>query len=49
MDTCNVGLYYSKIFFIDLIAYSDTNFVGCKLDRKSTSKSCQILGINLLI
>nr|GEU74684.1 retrovirus-related Pol polyprotein from transposon TNT 1-94 [Tanacetum cinerariifolium] len=28
----------------DLKAYSDSNYAGCNLDRKSTSRGCQIFG-----
>ena len=31
---------------MDLIGYSDVDFAGCKLDRKSTSETCQFLGVN---
>ena len=33
---------------MDLIGFSDTNFAGCKLDRKNTSRTCQFLGVNLI-
>jgi hypothetical protein len=32
----------------DLIGYSDTNWAGCKIDRKSTSGTCQFLGRSLV-
>ena len=38
--TENVGLWYSKQSTFDLIGYSDVDYVRCKLDRKSTSRSC---------
>ena len=46
--TLNIGLWYSKDSSIELIAYSDADFAGCKLDRKSTSGTCQFLGVNLI-
>ena len=46
--TQNVGLWYSKKFSLELIAYSDSDFAGCKLDRKSTSEVCHLLGENLI-
>ena len=46
--TQTLGLWYSKDSLIDLIGYSDANFAGCKLDRKSTSETCQFLGVNLI-
>ena len=30
------------------IGYSDTDLAGCKLDRKSTSGTCQFLGHSLV-
>ena len=33
---------------MDLIGYSDADFTVCKLDRKSTSETCQFLGVNLI-
>ncbi len=48
VGTSNVGLWYSKQSDINLIAYSDADFAGCKLDRKSTSGTCQFLGANLV-
>ena len=43
-----IGLWYSRESSYELIAYSDADFAGCKLDRKSTSGTCQFLGINLI-
>nr|GEY38737.1 hypothetical protein [Tanacetum cinerariifolium] len=34
--TINLGLWYSKDFGFDLIAYSDANHAGCHLDRKKS-------------
>ena len=31
-----------------LIGYSDSDFAGCKLDRKSTSGTCHLLGSSLI-
>jgi hypothetical protein len=31
-----------------LIAYSDSDYAGCKVDRKSTSGTCQFLGRSLV-
>ncbi|GKA19458.1 hypothetical protein Tco_0699373 [Tanacetum coccineum] len=42
--TQNLGLWYPKGSGFDLKAYSDSNYAGCNLDRKSTSGGCQILG-----
>ena len=46
--TKNVGLWYSRDSTLNLIAYSDSDYAGCKLDRKSTSGACQFLGSNLI-
>jgi hypothetical protein len=42
------GLWYPKGSTFDLIGYSDADWVGCKIDRKSTSGTCQFLGISLV-
>ena len=42
--TTNLGLWYPKSENFELTAYADADFAGCKLDRKSTSGSCQFLG-----
>jgi hypothetical protein len=41
--TPNLGLWYPKGSHFDLIGYSDVEYVGCKVDRKSTSSTCQFL------
>ncbi|GKA35236.1 retrovirus-related pol polyprotein from transposon TNT 1-94 [Tanacetum coccineum] len=46
--TPNLGLWYPKGSGFDLKAYSDSDYAGCNLDRKSTSGCCQILGGNQL-
>jgi hypothetical protein len=38
------GLWYPKGSTFDLIGYSDADWAGCKIDRKSTSGTCQFLG-----
>jgi hypothetical protein len=32
----------------DLIGYSDADYAGCKIDKKSTSGTCQFLGRSLV-
>jgi hypothetical protein len=44
VHTPYIGLWYPKGSTFDLIGYSDSNYVGCKVDRKSTSGTCQFLG-----
>jgi hypothetical protein len=46
--TPKFGLWYPKGSTFDLIGYSDADWVGCKIDRKSTSGTCQFLGRSLL-
>jgi hypothetical protein len=38
--TLNLGLWYLKDSHFDLIDYSDADYAGCKVDRKSTSETC---------
>jgi hypothetical protein len=46
--TPNLGLWYPKGSHFDLISYSDGDYVRCKVDRKSTSRTCQFLGRSLV-
>ena len=46
--TQNLDLWFSKQSSMDLIGFLDADFAGCKLDRKSTSETCQFLGVNLI-
>jgi hypothetical protein len=41
-------LWYPKGSTFDLIGYSDADWAGCKIDRKSTSGTCQFLGRSLV-
>ncbi|GJW03049.1 retrovirus-related pol polyprotein from transposon TNT 1-94 [Tanacetum coccineum] len=41
--TLSFGLYYPKCLGFDIKGYSDSDYVGCNMDRKSTSGACQIL------
>ncbi|GAV77722.1 hypothetical protein CFOL_v3_21193 [Cephalotus follicularis] len=43
-----LGLFYSKDSLFNLHAFSDADYGGCKLDRKSTSGTCQFLGNSLV-
>jgi hypothetical protein len=38
VHTPYIGLWYPKGSTFDLIGYSDSDYAGCKVDRKSTSK-----------
>ena len=42
-ETINIGLWYRRGCEFTLHAFSDADYAGCKLDRKSTSGTCQIL------
>jgi hypothetical protein len=46
--TPRFGLWYPKGSTFDLIGYSDANYAECKIDRKSTSGTCQFLGRSLV-
>jgi hypothetical protein len=46
--TSKFGLWYPKGSTFDLIGYSDADWAGCKIGRKSTSGTCQILRRSLL-
>jgi hypothetical protein len=41
-------LWYPMGSTFDLIGYLDANWAGCKIDRKSTSGTCQFLGRSLV-
>jgi hypothetical protein len=38
------GIWYPKGSTFDLIGYLDSDYAGCKVDRKNTSGTCQFLG-----
>jgi hypothetical protein len=41
--TPNLGLWYRKGSRFELLGYSDADYARCKVDRKSTSGTCQFL------
>ncbi|KAI3742203.1 hypothetical protein L1987_59883 [Smallanthus sonchifolius] len=43
-----LGLWYSKNDKFNLYAYTDSDYGGCNLDKKSTSGGCQFLGGRLI-
>nr|GEW25330.1 hypothetical protein [Tanacetum cinerariifolium] len=43
-----LGLWYPKVSSFDLEAYSDSDYAGANLDRKSTTGGCQFLGRRLI-
>ena len=40
--TQNVELWYPKGANFELVGYSDSDYVGCKVEKKSTSGTCQV-------
>jgi hypothetical protein len=46
--TPDFGLWYSTSSSLALHGFSDADFAGCRLDRKSTSGTCQFLGSSLV-
>nr|GEU74525.1 hypothetical protein [Tanacetum cinerariifolium] len=44
----HLGLWYPKDSPFDLVAYSDSDYAGASLDRKSTTRGCQFLGCRLI-
>ncbi|GJX55875.1 putative ribonuclease H-like domain-containing protein [Tanacetum coccineum] len=43
-----LGLWYPKDSPFDLVAFTDSDYTGASLDRKSTTGSCQFLGCRLI-
>ncbi|GJQ98878.1 putative ribonuclease H-like domain-containing protein [Tanacetum coccineum] len=43
-----LGLWYLKDSPFDLVAYTDSDYVGASLDRKSLTKGCQFLRCRLI-
>ena len=46
--TPNLGLWYPNGTSFNLIGYTDADYAKSRVDRKSTSGSCQLLG-NLIV
>nr|GEW43866.1 ribonuclease H-like domain-containing protein [Tanacetum cinerariifolium] len=44
-DKPHLGLWYVKDSPFNLVAYSDSDYAGASLDRKSTTWGCQFLGM----
>ena len=44
----SIGLWYPKGASFTLLGYSDSDFAGCRVDRKSTSGGCHLLGRSLV-
>jgi hypothetical protein len=41
-------IWYSTSYSLDLVSFSDTDFVGCGIDQKSTFGTCHFLGSSLI-
>jgi hypothetical protein len=46
--TPEFGIWYSASSSLDLVGFFDADFVGCRIDRKSTSGTCHFLGSSLV-
>jgi hypothetical protein len=46
--TLELGLWYSASSSLSLLGFSNADFAGCRVDRKSTSGTCQFLGSSLI-
>jgi hypothetical protein len=46
--TQDVRLWYLKGASFELVGYSDSDYAGNKVERKSTSETCQLLGRSLV-
>nr|GFC71634.1 putative ribonuclease H-like domain-containing protein [Tanacetum cinerariifolium] len=44
----HIGLWYPKDSPFDFVAYSDSDYTGASLDRKSTTEGCQFLRCRLI-
>nr|GEX33336.1 uncharacterized mitochondrial protein AtMg00810-like [Tanacetum cinerariifolium] len=44
----HLGLWYPKDYPFNLLVYSDSDYAGASLDRKSTTRGCQFLGCRLI-
>jgi hypothetical protein len=41
-------IWYSASSSLDLVGFSDADFAGCGIDRKSTSDTCHFLGSSVI-
>jgi hypothetical protein len=47
--TPELGLWYSASSSLSLLGFSDADFVGCRVNRKSTSWTCQFWDLRLFL
>jgi hypothetical protein len=45
----NIGLWYTKGVQFELVGFSDSDYAGCKVDRKSTPEVVNFLGGHLFL
>jgi hypothetical protein len=48
VHTPNLGLWYPRGSTFDLLSYSDLDYASCKVDRKSTTRTCQFIDRSLV-
>jgi hypothetical protein len=46
--TPEFGIWYSASSLLDLVGFSDADFAGCGIDRKSTYETCHFLRSSLI-
>ena len=46
--TPSIGLWCPKGAIFELVGYSESNYASCKVDRKSISGGCHLLGRSLV-
>jgi hypothetical protein len=46
--TPKFGLWFLASSSLSLCGYSDADYAGCRVERKSTSETCQFLGSSLV-
>ena len=45
----NLGIWYPRKSGFGIIGYSDADYAGCRIDRKSTIGTCQFLGNKVVL
>ncbi|XP_057496707.1 uncharacterized protein LOC130781518, partial [Actinidia eriantha] len=48
IETYDLGIFYPRGVAFELNGFSDADYAGCRIDRKSTSGTCQFLGHSLV-
>jgi hypothetical protein len=47
-NTLEFGIWYFASSSLDLVGFSNADFVGCGIDQKNTSGTCHFLGSSLV-